>query len=109
MRRRVDEIQATTAQALASGVRYVLGTDAVHGCLAFELQALERLGAHPADLLRAATAEAGTALRRADELGVVKPGAYADLIAVRGNPLASLESLDRVTWTMRDGKVQREH
>ncbi|MFI5338462.1 MAG: amidohydrolase family protein [Candidatus Methylomirabilales bacterium] len=106
VRRRLDEIQETMATALANGVRYVLGTDAVHGGLAFELQALERLGARPADLLRAATSQPGLALGRANDLGSVRPGAYADLIAVDGNPLTSLTSLDRVTWVMQGGEVQ---
>jgi len=106
VRRRLDEIQETMADALASGVRYVLGTDAVHGGLAFELQALERVGAQRADLLQAATTQAGLALGRANDLGSVKPGAYADLIAVQGNPLTSLTSLDRVTWVMQGGEVQ---
>jgi imidazolonepropionase-like amidohydrolase len=106
VRQRLDEIQERMAVALASGLRYVLGTDAVHGCLAFELRALERLGGRPAALLRAATALAGEALGRVDDLGIVKPGAYADLIAVEGNPLTSLSSLDRVTWVMQGGHVQ---
>ncbi len=106
VRRRLDEIQETMADALASGVRYVLGTDAVHGGLAFELQALERLGARPADLLRAATSQSGLAMGRANDLGSLRPGAYADLIAVDGNPLTSLTSLDRVTWVMQGGEIR---
>lgn len=106
VRRRLDEIQATMADVLASGVRYVLGTDAVHGALAFELQTLERLGARPADLLRAATTQAGVALGRANDLGTVKRGAYADLIAVQGNPLTSLDALYRVTWVMQGGEIR---
>ncbi len=103
--RRVEEIQETMADALASGVRFVLGTDAVHGGLAFELQALERLGGRPADLLRAATTEAGLALNQANDLSGVKPGADADLIAIRGNPLTSLHHLERVIWVMQGGRV----
>ncbi|HUJ64024.1 MAG TPA: amidohydrolase family protein, partial [Acidimicrobiales bacterium] len=60
----------------------------------------------PADLLRAATSQSGLALGRANDLGSLRPGAYADLIAVEGNPLTSLTSLDRVTWVMRGGEIQ---
>ena len=105
VKRRIGEIQQTMVDALASGVRYVLGTDAVHGGLAFELQALERLGARPADLLRAATTQAAVALRQPNDLGGVKPGAYADLVAVPGNPLTSFHSLDLPTWVMQGGRV----
>jgi len=106
VRRRLDEVQAVMAEAVSRGVRYVLGTDAVHGGLAFELQTLARLGAHPADLLRAATSQAARALGRGEEMGVVRPGACADLIAVQGDPLASLAGLDRVRWVMQGGEVQ---
>jgi imidazolonepropionase-like amidohydrolase len=106
VRRRLDEVQAVMAEAVSRGVRYVLGTDAVHGGLAFELLALGRLGARPADLLRAATSQAAQALGQAGELGVISPGACADLIAVLGDPLVSLTSLDRVRWVMQGGQVQ---
>ncbi|MBI4241085.1 MAG: amidohydrolase family protein [Candidatus Rokubacteria bacterium] len=106
VRRRLDEVQAVMAEAVSRGVRYVLGTDAVHGGLAFELQALGRLGARPADLLRAATSQAAQALGQVRELGVISPGACADLIAVLGDPLVSLTSLDRVRWVMQGGQVQ---
>jgi imidazolonepropionase-like amidohydrolase len=105
IRRRIDEVQASMGEALRAGVRYVLGTDAVHGGLAFELQALERVGARRIDALRAATRRAGEALRRPDDLGVIRPGAFADLIAVPGNPLESLACLDRVPWIMQAGAV----
>ena len=105
VRRRVEEIQETMADALASGVRYVLGTDAVYGGLAFELQLMERLGARPAELLRAATIQAAVALRQPNDLGGVKPGTYADLVAVQGNPLTSLPSLDRPARVMQGGRV----
>lgn len=106
VRRRLDEVQAVMAEAVSRGVRYVLGTDAVHGGLAFELQALGRLGARPADLLRAATSQAAQVLGQAGELGEISPGVCADLIAVLGDPLVSLTNLDRVRWVMQGGQVQ---
>jgi len=104
--RRLDEIQAAMAEAIRAGVRIVVGTDAVHGALAFEVQALERLGASRAEALRAATSQAGAALGCLGELGVIRPGAFADLIAVQGNPLTSLHSLNRVIWVMQRGQVR---
>lgn len=104
--RRIDEIQAAMAEAIRAGVRIVVGTDAVHGALAFEVQALERLGASRAEALRAATSQAGAALGCLGELGVIRPGAFADLIAVQGNPLTSLHSLNRVIRVMQRGQVR---
>ena len=95
------------AEAIRAGVRYIFGTDAVHGALAFELQALHRLGAGAADALRAATSQAGATLGRLGELGLIRPGAFADLIAVRGNPLESLDALEHVTWVMQGGQLRR--
>jgi len=105
IQRRIDEVQVAMGEALRTGVRYVLGTDAVHGGLPFELQALERLGARRVDALRAVTGWAGAALKQPDSLGVIRPGADADLIAVPGNPLESLACLDRVPWIMQAGAV----
>jgi imidazolonepropionase-like amidohydrolase len=106
VKRRIDEVLAAAGEALRVGVRYVLGTDAVHGGLPFELQAIERLGARPADALRAVTSRAAAALKRPEDLGVIRPGALADLIAVPGDPLESLAWLDRVCWIMQGGTVQ---
>jgi imidazolonepropionase-like amidohydrolase len=105
VKRRIDEVLATMGEALRVGVRYMLGTDAVHGGLPFELQAIERLGARPVDALRAATSRAAAALRRPEDLGAIRPGALADLIAVPGDPLESLACLDRVCWIMQGGRV----
>jgi imidazolonepropionase-like amidohydrolase len=105
IRRRIDEVQAAMGEALRAGVRYVLGTDAVHGGLPFEVQAIARLGARPVDALRAGTSRAAAALRRPEDLGAIRPGAYADLIAVPGNPFESLACLDRVSWIMQAGAV----
>ncbi len=105
IRGRIDEVQAAMGEALRAGVRYVLGTDAVHGGLPFELQAIAHLGARPVDALRAVTSRAAAALRRPEDLGVIRPGAYADLIAVPGNPLESQACLDRVPWIMQAGAV----
>jgi imidazolonepropionase-like amidohydrolase len=106
IKRRIDEVLAAMGEALRVGVPYVLGTDAVHGGLPFELQAIASLGARPVDALRAATSRAAAALRRPEDLGAIRPGAVADLIAVPGDPLESLACLDRACWIMQGGKVQ---
>jgi imidazolonepropionase-like amidohydrolase len=106
VKRRIDQVLAAMSEALRAGVPYVLGTDAVHGGLPLELQAIARLGARPVDALRAATSRAAAALRRPDDLGAIRPGVLADLIAVPGDPLESLACLDQVCWIMQGGSVQ---
>lgn len=49
---------------------------------------------------------AGLARGRSGEVGSLTPGASANLIAVQGDPLASLASFDRVQWVMQGGRVQ---
>ena len=43
----------------------------------------------------------------AGQLGVIAPGAYADVVAVRGNPLQDVKALADVTFVMKDGRVYR--
>jgi len=59
----------------------------------------------PADTIRAATASAADMLGMAGQIGVIAPGAYADVIAVPGDPLEDLGLLGRVSFVMKDGAV----
>jgi imidazolonepropionase-like amidohydrolase len=88
---------------LASGVRFACGTDAVHGCLPFELQTLVRLGVSPHDALLAGTRWGAEACRVDREVGTLEPGKRADLIAVDGDPLKDIAAMDRVSLVMKDG------
>jgi imidazolonepropionase-like amidohydrolase len=88
---------------LASGVRFACGTDAVHGCMPFELQTLVRFGVSPRDALLAGTRWGAEACRIDKELGTLTPGKRADLIAVDGDPLADMGAMDRVSLVMKDG------
>ena len=90
---------------LASGVRFAVGTDAVHGCLPFELQTLVRLGVSPADALLAGTRWGAEACRVDAEVGTLEAGKRADLIAVDGDPLKDMGALDRVTTVMKAGTI----
>jgi imidazolonepropionase-like amidohydrolase len=88
---------------LASGVRFACGTDAVHGCLPFELQTLVRLGVSPHDALLAGTRWGAEACRVDREVGTLEPGKRADLIAIDGDPLKDIAAMDRVSLVMKDG------
>lgn len=96
--------------AYRSGVRIALGTDAgvvSHGQNARELEWLVKVGMTNADAIRAATAEAAELLGLADDAGSLEPGRLADLIAVRGDPLADIGALREVAFVMKAGRVQR--
>jgi imidazolonepropionase-like amidohydrolase len=96
-------------KALKAGVRIVFGTD-VGGFpwtepLAPEFLKMAELGMSPAAAIRSATLRAAEMLNMSGELGVIAPGALADLIAVRGDPLKDLGELGRVGFVMKAGQV----
>ncbi len=101
------------AEALRRGFRPLLsyGTDA-GGYPWTENQAREmtylvRYGLTPMQAIQSATAVAARLLDREDSLGTVRPGRYADLIAVAGDPLADITELERVRFVMKGGVVYK--
>ena len=93
----------TRAQAvLSSGLRFVLGTDSMHGQMAFEIQTAIRFGVEPSDALLAATARGAELL--GTNGGTLEPGRDADVIALDGNPLEDPSALERVVFVMKGGK-----
>ncbi len=97
--------RASFAAARASGVTIANGSDIgvfPHGDNAREIELLVEHGLTPAEALRAATATAARVLRR-DDLGVVRAGALADLVAVEGDPSADVGALRRVRTVWQRG------
>ncbi len=103
----------TVERAYRRGVRIAAGSDAAmpfvrHGEIAFEMAHLAHAGLTNADAIAAATRVAAQALGLADEVGQVKPGLVADLVAVDGDPLADLALLQRqacIVMVMQSGRV----
>lgn len=101
------QIQATVAKAWKAGAPMAFGTDSgvsAHGDNAKEFGYLADAGVPAAEAIRMATVIAAKALGR-DDVGALKPGAYADLIAVDADPLADVRALERVTFVMQGGKA----
>jgi len=95
-------------KAVRAGVRIGFGTDAgifPHGENARQFTYMVRYGMTPLTAIRAATIDAAASLGRAQELGSIAPGKFADLIAVDGDPLADIERLRRVTAVIKDGRL----
>jgi len=63
------------------------------------------LGMPPMDAIRAATTRAADMLEMKGEIGVLAPGAYADVIAVSGDPLKDISTLEHVHFVMHDGAI----
>ncbi|MFQ5690031.1 MAG: amidohydrolase family protein [Gemmatimonadota bacterium] len=72
-----------------------------------ELQAFMLAGIPAADALRFATVNASRALGVSDRLGSIAIGKWADLVAVRGDPLTDIRNTRHVIWTMKAGRLYR--
>jgi imidazolonepropionase-like amidohydrolase len=98
-------------KALKSGVKIVFGTD-MGGIpwtepIAQEFSRMVEFGMPPMDAIQSATSRAAVMLDREGEIGVVAPGAFADIIAVPGDPLKDIKQLGNVQFVMKDGQVYR--
>jgi imidazolonepropionase-like amidohydrolase len=96
-------------KAMKAGVKIVFGTD-IGGIpwtepIAQEFPQMTKLGMTPMDAIHSATSRAADMLDMTGQIGVLAPGAYADMIAVQGDPLQNIEELGRVQFVMKDGKV----
>jgi imidazolonepropionase-like amidohydrolase len=95
-------------RAHAAGVRMVFASDAgvmPHEDVGGQFHVMVDYGMSPIEAIRAATVNAAEALGQEGEVGVLKPGAWADLIAVDGDPLADVGELADVDFVMKGGKV----
>ena len=96
-------------KALKAGVKIVFGTD-MGGIpwtepIAQEFPRMVDLGMQPMDAIQSATSRAAAMLEMEGKIGVVAPGAFADMIAVDGDPLHDIKLLENVQFVMKDGKV----
>jgi imidazolonepropionase-like amidohydrolase len=106
---RVNAHEASFKKAMKAGVKIAFGTD-VGGFswsepIAQEFGYMTRFGMSPMDAIKSATSRAAELLDRQGELGVIAPGAYADIIAVSGDPLRDVKVLEDVRFVMKDGSV----
>jgi imidazolonepropionase-like amidohydrolase len=96
------------ARAIKAGVPIAFGTDAAvypHGLNGREFAVLVKLGMTPLQAIRTATVNSSQLLGWADRMGAIEAGKFADLIAVDGEPLKDVTTLERVQWVMKGGAV----
>jgi len=99
--------------ALKKGVRIAAGTDAgspgnKHGENAQELELLVRAGMSEMQAILAATKVASECVGLENEIGTLEKGKYADIIAVKGDPLSDISTLMNVKFVMKEGKIYKE-
>ena len=99
-------------RALQAGVKIVFGTD-VGGFswtepIAREFGRMVEFGMSPMAAIQSATSKPAEMLDMSGQIGVVAPGAFADIVATRGDPLRDVKALEQVGFVMKDGRVFRD-
>jgi len=95
---------------LAAGIPIAVGSDVgpfPHGTQAREFELLVKYGMKPIDAIRAGTVNGARLLGWPDQIGTIKVGLLADIIAVEGDPLNDISALRHVTFVMKGGTVYR--
>jgi imidazolonepropionase-like amidohydrolase len=98
-------------KAVAAGVKMSFGTDAgvcAYGTSGKQFAFMVKFGMTPMQAIQAATSNAADLIGHSSELGSIKPGKYADIIAVVGDPLADIRLLEDIKFVMKDGKIYKQ-
>lgn len=96
---------------VAAGVPFAVGSDVgpfPHGTQARELELMVEYGMKPLAVLQADLINGAKLLGWEGQIGELKPGYFADIIAVPGNPLEDITATERVSFVMKDGVVVRQ-
>src|SRR4029078_3356280 len=99
--------KANAKRAIAAGVKIALGTDAAvypHGLNAHELDVyVNQFGLSPLAAIQTGTINAADLMGWSDRAGALEPGKWADIIAVKGDPLQDVKILQNVSFVMKSG------
>jgi len=111
-RARANEHEVSFKKALKAGVKIAFGTD-MGGIpwtepIANEFGYMVKFGMSPMDAIKSATSSAANLLEMKGDIGVIAPGAFADIIAVQGDPLSNIEALKNATFVMKDGSIFKQ-
>ena len=104
-------IQQAFGRAYRGGVKIAFGTDAgvyPHGQNAKEFEYMVEAGMKPIEAILSATRGGADLLDQSASIGSVQPGRFADLVAVKGNPLADIKLLQSIGFVMKAGKVYKQ-
>ena len=96
---------------IAAGISFAVGSDVgpfPHGTQARELELMVRYGMKPLAVLQADMINGAKLLNWQGQIGELKPGYFADIIAVPGNPLEDITAVERVSFVMKGGAVVRK-
>lgn len=103
------QIQETFGKAYKSGVKVAFGTDSgvsPHGQNAQEFRYMVEAGMPEMEAICSATVNAADLLNISEILGSISSGKFADIVAVKGNPLKDISLLESINFVMKNGKVE---
>ena len=108
-RKRASDHEISFRKAVKAGVKIAFGTD-MGGIpwsepIAQEFPRMVDFGMTPMQAIQSATSRAAELLDMKGQIGVIAPGAYADVVAVASDPLSNVKILENVEFVMKDGKV----
>ncbi len=107
-----EVLPATFNKALKAGVKIAFGTDA--GGFdwteneAKEFSYMVKWGMTPMQAIKSATTVAAELLDMKGKIGEISPGAFADIVAVKADPLKGINALEQVGFVMKDGRVYKD-
>jgi imidazolonepropionase-like amidohydrolase len=110
-REQLDFKIAEFQKQIAAGVPFAVGSDVgpfPHGTQAHEMTLMVRYGMKPLAVLQAEFLNGAKAFGWQDRIGQLKPGFYADIVAVPGNPLDDISVVERVSFVMKNGGIVRQ-
>lgn len=105
------QLKANFAKAYEAGVKIAFGTDSgvsFHGDNAQEFTLMVEQGMPEIEAIRAATVHAADLLGESENLGSLSIGKFADIIAVRGNPLEEISVLENVAVVIKGGEIAKQ-
>ena len=94
--------------AVKAGVKMAYGTDAgvyPHGDNGKQMSYMVKWGLSPLQAIQASTIHNAALFGLDNDIGQIKDGFYADIIAVKGNPLENIHELETIRFVMKDGDV----
>jgi imidazolonepropionase-like amidohydrolase len=97
-------------KAMKMGIKITFGTDVgafEHGTSEREFERMVEYGMTPLDAIRSATIRGSQLLRMEKQIGTIESGKFADIIAVKGNPLEDISALKTVVFVMKAGKIEK--
>jgi imidazolonepropionase-like amidohydrolase len=105
------QIQGTFAKAYKRGVKIAFGTDAgvyPHGQNGKEFGFMVEAGMPAMETIKCATATNALVLGMSDKIGTIEAGKLADIVATDENPLSNIQTMEKVSFVMKDGVIYKQ-